>query len=178
MGAKAKVAIVVLLLVIVVLAVWQYTSPAELPVVGSKYTSQPSYTNRGSWIILENLSYGRAYIAFSIANVSYPRTFLQTYYTLTMSNLNQTLTSSFVKGVGLRVTSVNILDNYDGSVSKWGLSANPSDAVQASGIFNFKTSAVHQLRFTITYQLYNLLIIGSVPDKTLTNAFNITQNVL
>src|ERR1700751_964348 len=117
MGAKAKIAIVVLLLIIVVLAVWQYTSPSQLPVVGNKYTSQPSYTNRGSWTILENLSYGRADIAFSIANVSYPRTFLQTYYTLTISNLNQTLTGSYVKGVGLRVTSVNILDNYDGSVS-------------------------------------------------------------
>jgi hypothetical protein len=178
MGAKTKIAVIVLLLVIVILAVWQFTSPAQLPSVGYKYTSQPIYTNRGNWILLENMSYGRAYIAFSIANASYPRTTLQTYYTLTISNVNQTITSTYVKGFGIRVTSITIQDNYDGSTSKWGIADNFTDAIQASGVFNFQTSALHELRFTITYQLYDLLPIGSIPDKTLANSFNITQNVV
>lgn len=177
MGAKAKIAIVFLLLVIVVLAIWQFTSPAQLPVVGYKYTSLPIYTNRGNWILLENMSYGRAYIAFSIANSSYPRTTLQTYYTLTISNVNQTITSTYVKGFGLRVTSITVEDNYDGSTSKWGIAANVTGAIQANGVFNFRTSAVHDLRFTISYQLYDLLLLGSIPDKTLVDSFNITQNV-
>jgi len=92
MGPKAKIAIMILLIIIVIVAVWQFTSPQQLPSVGDKYTSQPVYTNRGTWIILENMSYGRAYVAFSIANQSYPRTGLQTYYTLTISNLNQSTT--------------------------------------------------------------------------------------
>jgi hypothetical protein len=178
MGAKAKIVLLVLLLAIVIVGVWQFTSPAQLPAVGDKYTSQPIYTNRGTWIILENMSYGRAYIAFSIANVSYPRTTLPTYYTLTISNLNQTVTSTYVKGFGLRVTSVTMQDNYDGSTSKWGIGDNLTDAVQATGMFNFQTSAAHELRITVTYQLYDLLIIGSIPDKTLTDSFNITQNVV
>jgi len=178
MGAKAKIAIVVLLLIIVVLALWQFTSPAQLPVVGTKYTSQPIYTNRGSWIILENMSYGRAYIAFSIANTSFPRTILQTHYQLTISNMNQTVTNSLIKGFGMRLTSVTMQDNYNGSSSKWGIADNVTDSIQASGVFNFQTSGIQVLRFTITYQLYDLLPIGSIPDKTLTDSFNATQNVL
>jgi hypothetical protein len=178
MGVKAKIAIVVLLLVIVIVAVWQFTSPAQLPVVGDKYTSQPSYSNRGSWTILENMSYGRAYFAFSIANTSYPRTTLPTYYELTISNLNQTITNSLIKGFGVRVTTITLQDNLDGSTSKWGISDNITDAVQADGVFNFHTSARHELRFTVTYQLYDLLLVGSIPDKTLTDSFNATQNVL
>ncbi len=178
MGAKAKIAIMVILLIIVIIAVWQFTSPPVLPPVGPKYTSQPIYANRGTWIILENMSYGRAYLAFSIANVSYPRTTLQTYYTLTISNLNQTITSSYVRGFGLRITSISLEDNYDGSTSKWGIGNNLTDAIQATGVFNFQTSALHELRLTVAYQLYNLLQIGSIPDKTLNNSFNITQNVV
>jgi hypothetical protein len=178
MGAKAKIALVVVLLVIVIVAVWQFTSPAQLLAVGDKYTSQHTYTNRGTWTVLENMSYGRAYIAFSIANVSYPRTTLPTYYTLTISNVNQTVTNTIVKGFGLRVTSVTIQDNYDGATSKWGIADNLTDAIQANGVFNFRTSAVHELRITITYQLYDLLIIGSIPDKTLAESFNFTQNVV
>jgi hypothetical protein len=178
MGAKAKVAISMILIIIVILAVWQFTSPALLPPVGNKYTSQPIYANRGSWIILENMSDGRAYIAFSIANVSYPRTGLQTYYTITVSNINQTITSSYTKGFGLRIISINMQDNYDGSTSKWGIGNNLTDAIQATGLFNFRTSATHEIRFTVNYQLYNLLQIGSIPDKTLNSSFNITQYVL
>lgn len=178
MGAKAKIVIMVLLLIIVIIAVWQFASPARLPPVGNKYTSQPMYTNRGTWIILENMSDGRAYLAFSIANVSYPRAGMQTSYTLTISNLNETVTGSYVKGFGLRITSISMQDNYDGSTSKWGISSSLTDAIQADGVFNFQTSTVHELRLTVTYQLYNLLLIGSVPDKTLNSSFNITQSVL
>src|SRR6266705_5018825 len=163
MGPKAKIAIIILLIIIVVVAVWQFTSPQQLPPVGDKYTSLPVYTNRGTWIILENMSYGRAYVAFSIANQSYPRTGLQTYYTLTISNLNQSTTESFVKGFGMRVTSITMQDNYDGSTSKWGIGNNLTAAVQATGVFNFQTSAVHRIRVTVTYQLYDLLLLGSVP---------------
>jgi hypothetical protein len=177
MGAKAKIAITILLLVIVILAVWQFTNPQQLPPVGAKYTSQPVYTNRGTWVILENMSYGRAYLAFSLANESYPRTTVQTFYTLTISNLNQSITQSYVKGFGLRVNSITMQDNYDGSTSQWGLGSNLADAIQATGVFNFRTSAVHELRVTVTYQLYDLLLLGSIPDKTLNDSFNITQTV-
>jgi len=178
MGPKAKIAIIILLIIIVVVAVWQFTSPQQLPPVGDKYTSQPVYTNRGTWIILENMSYGRAYIAFSIANQSYPRTGLQTYYTLTISNLNQSTTESFVKGFGLRVTSITMQDNYDGSRSTWGIGNNLTDAVQATGVFSFQTSALHKLRITVTYQLYDLLRMGSISHKTHIDSFNITQTVV
>ncbi|HEX9197230.1 MAG TPA: hypothetical protein VF906_05490 [Candidatus Bathyarchaeia archaeon] len=178
MGPRAKIAITILLIIIVITALWQFTSPQQLPPAGDKYTSQPIYTNRGTWIILENMSHGRAYIAFSIANQSYPRTGLQTYYTLTISNLNQSITESFVKGFGLRVTAITMQDNYDGSTSKWGIGSNLTDAIQATGVFNFQTSALHKLRITVTYQLYNLLLLGSIPDKTRSDSFKITQNVV
>jgi len=178
MGAKAKIALVVLLVIVLIFVLWQFTSPTQLPVVGTEYVSQPVYTNRGSWIVLESMSYGKAYIAFSIANTSYPRTTLQTHYLLTISNVNETISNPLVKGFSLRVTSVNMQDNYDGSSSKWGVADNVTDSIQVAGVFNFQTSAVHELRFTITYQLYDLLPIGSIPDKTMTNSFNVTQNVV
>ncbi len=178
MGARAKIAIAVLLVIIVVLALWQFTSPAQLPPVGNKYASQSVYTNRGTWTILENMSDGHAYLAFSIANASYPRTGTQTFYTLTISNLNQTVTASYAKGFGLRIVSVTIQDSIDGSKSSWGIGSNLTDAVQADGLFSFQTSAVHNLRFTVTYQLYDLLLIGSIPEKTRSDSFNITQYVL
>ena len=103
------------------------------------------------------MSYGRAYVAFSIAKQSYPRTGLQTYYNLTISNLNQSVTGSFVKGFGLRVTAITMQDNYDGSTSTWGIGDSLTDAVQVTGVFNFQTSALHKLRITVTYQLYDLL---------------------
>ena len=79
MGPKAKIAITILLIIVVIIAVWQFTSPHQLSPIGDKHTSQLIYTNRETWIILENMSYGRAYVAFSIAKQSYPRTGLQTY---------------------------------------------------------------------------------------------------
>ena len=124
------------------------------------------------------MSYGGAYTAFSIANQSYPRTGLQTYYTLTINNLNQSTTESFVKGFGMHVTSITMQDNYDGSTSKWGIGNDLTDAVQVAGVFNFQTSAVHEIRITVTYQLYDLLLLGSVSDNTHVDSFNITQNVV
>lgn len=178
MGSKAKIAIVALLIIVVILAVWQFTSPHQLPPVGTKYMQQSSHVNRGAWTILENMSDGHAYFAFSIANESYPRAGVQTYYTLTISNINQTISAGYVKGFGLRVESMQIQDSIDGSVSNWGIGSNVTDAVQVNGLFNFRTSATHHLRFTVTYQLYDLLPIGSLQDKTLNNSFNITQTVL
>ncbi|HYY90707.1 MAG TPA: hypothetical protein VE955_01825 [Candidatus Dormibacteraeota bacterium] len=177
MEAKAKIATMVILIIIVIIAVWQFTSPPILPPVGSKYTSQSIYANRGTFTVLENMSDGRAYIAFSIANVSYPSTTLQTYYTITISNLNQTITGAYVRGFGLRVLSIIMRDNYDGSTSQWGIGTTLTDAIQANGVFSFRTSALHQISFTLTYQLYNILPVGSTPDKTLSDSFNVTQNV-
>ncbi len=178
MGTKGKVVVVVLLIIVVILAVWQFTSPHQLPPVGTKYTQQAIYTNRGTWIIFENMSDGQAYLGFSIANESYPRAGMQTYYTLTISNINQTISNSYVKGFGLRIDSMGIQDNIDGSTSNWGIGSNVTDAIQANGLFNFRTSATHELRFTVSYQLYDLLPIGSLPDKMISNSFNITQSVL
>lgn len=180
MGSKSKTALVTTLITIVLLAVWQYTSPAQLPPVGNKYISQSMYTNRGTWIVLENMSNGRAFLAFSIANASFPRagTGIQTFYTFVISNLNQTITTSYAKGFGLRITRISIQDSLDGSSSSWGIGSGLNDAVLANGLFTFQTSAVHKLRFTVSYQLYDLIIIGYTPDKILNDSFNITQTVL
>ena len=178
MGAKAKVMALVLLIIIVALALWQFTSPMMLPVVGTRYSANTAYSNRGTWIIQQNMSYAKSFLAISIANLTYPKTTFPTEYSLVISNMNQTLTNTLVKGLGVKVTSLGILDNYDGSTSKWGISMNITDAVQATGIFNFHTSTMHELRITVSYQLYDLLIIGSIPDKTITQSFNITQTVL
>jgi hypothetical protein len=71
-----------------------------------------------------------------------------------------------------------VQDNYDGSTSLWAPSADLLDAVQALTIFNFRTSANHQLRFTVSYELYEILFLGSLLDHSTTQSFNITQNVL
>jgi len=96
---------------------------------------------------------------------------------LTVTNLNQSITGSFVKGFGLRVTAITMQDNYDGSTSTWGIGDSLTDAVQVTGVFNFQTSALHKLRITGTYQLYDLLPLGSIPDKTRNDSFNITQTL-
>ena len=96
---------------------------------------------------------------------------------MTISNLNQSITGSFVKGFGLRVTAITMQDNYDGSTSTWGIGDSLTDAVQVTGVFNFQTSALHKLRITVTYQLYDLLSLGSIPDKTRNDSFNITQTL-
>ena len=117
-------------------------------------------------------------MAISISNVTFPRTGIGTDYSLLVSNVNQTITNSIVKGFGVRVTGMNIQDSVDGSTSTWGNGNAVSDAVQATSIFFFRTSTNHMLRFTVTFQIYDLLPLGSIPDQTVTSSFNITQTVL
>ena len=182
MSARAKVIVLILLITIGALAVWQFTSPPLLSPVGTKYTSQQLYNNHGTWIIPENVSNGRLHLAFSIGNRTYPKTTFSTEYSLVMNILNQTITTSYVRGFGVRVTSLSIQDNYDGSSTKWGIGIGPDptppDAVTVIGTFDFHTSAVHQLRFTLSFQLYDLLPLGYLPDKMITDSFNITQTVV
>jgi len=178
MGPRGKVLTSLLLIVVVILAVWQFTSPVLIPSVGTKYLSSQLYASRGSWVLLEVSGYGRIFLAFAIANLTYPRTTLPTSYSLIISKVNETSPSSYARGLTLKITAVRIQDNYDGSISSWAPSGNFPDAVQATTLFNFKTSANHQLKFTITYQLYEILILGSLVDHSTTQTFNITQNVV
>ncbi len=178
MGPRGKILTSLLLIIIVILAVWQLTSPALIPSVGTKYLSSTQYANRGSWVLLEVSSYGRIFLVFSIANLTYPRTTLQTSYSIIVSKVNETALPSYIRGFTLKLTALHIQDNYDGSTSAWVPSGNFPDAVQATTLFNFKTSANHQLRFTVSYQLYEILIIGSLVDHSATQSFNITQNVV
>jgi hypothetical protein len=78
MGPGGKILTSLLLIIIVIVAVWQFTSPALIPSVGTKYLSSTQYANRGSWVLMEVSSYGEVFLVFSIANLTYPRTTLQT----------------------------------------------------------------------------------------------------
>jgi hypothetical protein len=178
MGPRGKVLTALLLIIVVILAVWQFTSPALIPSVGTKYLSSTQYANRGSWVSLEVSGYGKVFLAFSIANMTFPRTTLPTSYSVIISKVNETTPSSYARGFTLKITSLRIQDNYDGSISSWAPSGNFPDAAQATTLFNFKTSANHQLKFSVSYQLYEILIIGSLLDHSSTQAFNITQNVV
>jgi hypothetical protein len=178
MGPRGKILTSILLVIIVIIALWQFSSPALIPSVGTKYVSSVQYASRGSWVLLEVSSYGKLFLVFSIANLTYPRTTLQTSYSIIVSKVNETALPSYIRGFTLKITTLKIQDNYDGSTSLWAPSANFPDAVQATTIFNFKTSANHQLRFTISYQLYEILFIGSFADHSATQSFNITQNVV
>jgi hypothetical protein len=178
MGPRGKILTSILLIIIVIIALWQFTSPALIPPVGTKYISSTQYANRGSWVILEVSSYGKVFLVFSLANLTYPRTTLQTSYSVIISKVNETALPSYIRGFTLKVTALRIQDTYDGSTSSWAPSGDFPDAVQVISIFNFKTSANHQLRFTISYQLYEILFIGSLTDHSATQSFNITQNVV
>jgi hypothetical protein len=178
MGPRAKILISIFLIIIVILAVWQLTRPRLIPSVGTKYLSLAQYANRGSWVLLEISSHGRVFLAFSIANLTYPRTRVQTSYSFMISKVNETAPSSYTRGFTLKITALHVQDNYDGSTSLWAASADLPDAVQAVTIFNFKTSASHQLRFMVSYELYEILFIGSLLDHSATQSFNITQNVV
>jgi hypothetical protein len=178
MGPRGKILTSLLLIIIVIIAVWQFTSPALIPTVGTKYLSSTQYANRGSWTILEVSGYGKVLLAFSIANTTYPRTTLPTSYSVIVSKVNETALPSYIRGFTVKLTALQIQDNYDGSTSAWAPSGNFPDAAQATTLFNFKTSANHQLKFTISYQLYEILFIGSLVDHPATQSFNITQNVV
>ena len=137
------------------------------------------YARCGSWVLLEVSGYGRVFLTFSIANLTYPRTTLPTSYSLIISKVNETTPASYARGLTLKIPALHIQDNYDGSISTAGRpSGNFPDAVQATTLYNLKTSANHQLRFTISYQLYEILILGSLLDHSATQGFNITQNVV
>ena len=163
---------------VVILAVWQLTSPRLIPSVGTKYLSSAQYANRGSWVLLESYSPGRVFLAFSIANLTHPRTPLQTTYSLIISKVNETAPSSYARGFSLKITALHFQDSHDASTSLWAPSADLPDVVQALTIFNFKTSANHQLRFTVSYELYEILVLGSLLDHSATQSFNVTQNVV
>jgi hypothetical protein len=178
MGPRGKILTSLLLIIIVVLAVWQFASPALIPSVGTKYFASTLYANRGSWIVLEVSGYGKVFLAFSIANLTYPRTTLPTSYSLIVSKVNETVLPSYIRGFTVKLTALHVQDNYDGSTSAWAPSGNFPGAAQATTLFNFQTSANHQLRFTISYQLYEILFIGSLIDHSTTRSFNITQNVV
>jgi hypothetical protein len=178
MGPRGKILTSILLIIIVIIAVWQFSSPAMIPSVGTKYLSSAQYANRGSWTVLEVSGYGKVFLAFSIANLTYPRTTLPTSYSLIVSKVNETVLRSYIRGFTAKLTALHIQDNYDGYTSAWAPSGNFPDAAQATTLFNFKTSANHQLRFTISYQLYEILFIGSLIDHSTTQSFNITQNVV
>ena len=178
MGPRGKILTSLLLIIIVIIAVWQFTSPALIPSVGTKYLSSTQYANRGSWVVLEVSGYGKAFLAFSISNMTYPRTTLPASYSVIVSKINETALPSYIRGFTVKLTGLHIQDNYDGSTSAWAPSGNFPDAAQATTLFNFKTSANHQLKFTISYQLYEILFIGSLVDHSATQSFNITQNVV
>jgi hypothetical protein len=177
MGPRGKVLTSLLLVVIVIIAVWQFQSPALIPSVGTKYVSSTQYANRGSWIVLEPCHNGKMLLAFSIANITYPRTTLPTSYSMIVSKVNETSLPSYVRGYTVKLTSLRIQDNYDGSTTAWAPTSGP-DAAQATSLFNFQTSANHQLKFTISYQVYEILLVGSLLDHSATQSFNITQNVV
>ncbi len=178
MGPRGKILASFLLIIVVIIAVWQFTTPILIPSVGTKYLSSTQYANRGSWVLLEVSGFGKVFLAFSIANLTYPRTTLPTVYSLIVSKLNETVLPSYIRGFTVKLTALHIQDNYDGSTSAWAPSGNFPEAAQATTLFNFQTSANHQLRFTISYQLYEILFIGSLIDHSTTRSFNITQNVV
>jgi hypothetical protein len=178
MGPRGKVLTALLLIIVVILSVWQFTSPGLIPSVGTRYLSSPQYASCGSWVLLEVSGYGRVFLAFSIANLTYPRTTLPTSYSVIISKVNETAPASYARGLTLKITSLRIQDNYDGSISSWAPTGSFPDAVQATTLYNFKTSASHQLKFTVSYQLYEILVLGSLVDHSATQAFNITQNVV
>jgi hypothetical protein len=178
MDSRGKILTSLFLIIIVIIAVWQLTSPALIPSVGTKYLSSRQYANRGSWVVLEVSGYGKVFLAFSIANLTYPRTTLPTSYSIVVSKVNETSLPSYIRGFTVKLTGLLIQDNYDGSTSAWARSGDFPDAAQATTIFNFKTSANHQIMITISYQLYEILFIGSFLDRSATQSFNITQNVV
>ena len=182
MGPKAKIGISILLITIVALGVWQFSSPPGIPVVGTKYLLPVLPSHQGSWSVLEKASSGSLFLVFTIQNLTYAREALSTTYSVIISKLNQTINGSLVRSFSLRVTGVTILDNYDGSSRGFDAHRSVSDAVQVTSLFTFKTpndpAYPHQLRFTIDYDLYDLYFLGYSVDHSQNRSFNITQNIL
>ncbi len=174
MGARAKITISILLVIILGIALWQFRAPALIPQVGQKYANSATYSSRGSWAFLERTAFGNVFMIFSIANLTYPQVTLPpTIYSLVISNDNQTVSNSFVRGFGVRVTTLAVQDNYDGSTRVTG-DNNLADAVQVVSNLNLKTSGLHQLRFTVTYEVINIFLLGYSNDHSMTRSFNVT----
>ncbi len=178
MGPKAKIAISAVLIVIVGLAVWQLTSPPAMPSVGEKYVQTGPLSKGGSWIEFEKLGSGSIFLGFSIANLTYAREALSTTYSVVISKVNETIASSYVRSFTVRVTSLTIQDNYDGKSSGYDTTGLLHDAVQVTGLFDFVTPANHEVRFTVGYDLVNLLVLGYTVDHSQTRSFNVTQNII
>ena len=122
MEVRAKVSLAILLAVVLILGLWQLSSPTALPTVGTKYVSTGPYSRLGSWTVQEALSAGQVVLAFSVTNVIFPRTSLSTTYSVVISKVSETVTSLYVRSLSLRVTSLTIEDNYDGLTTSWGKS--------------------------------------------------------
>ncbi len=179
MGPKAKIGISAILIVIVALAVWQLTSPPAMPVVGTKYAQRGQFSNRGFWVEFEKAGSGSLFLGFSIANLTYAREASPpTTYSIVISKLNETINSSFVKSFSVRVTGLIIEDNYNGKSTGFDAASSLNDAVQVTSLFTFLTPADHEVRFTVSYDVYNLLFFGYTVDHSQTRSFNITQNIL
>jgi len=179
MGPRAKVGISIILVVIVALALWQFSSPPQLPVAGAKYLLAEQPSHHGSWTLLEKAGSGSLFLGFLISNITYARQGFSTTYSVVISKVNETVSSSFVKSFSLRVTGLTIDDNYDGTSTGFDKMNPLNDAVQVTGLFDFRTGGTeHMLRFTIKYDVYNLLVFGYTVDHSSTRAFNITQNIL
>ena len=178
MGPRGKILTSILLIIVVLIALWQFTSPVLIPSVGTKYLSSAQYASRGSWAAQELTSYGKLNLGFSIANLTSSGTNFQTSYSLIISKLNETGFPSYMRGFTVRITSLRIQDNFDGSTSAWAYTDNFPDAAQATAIFNFKTSANHKMMFTVTYSIHEILLVGSLADRSVSRSYNITQNVI
>ncbi|HZY94535.1 MAG TPA: hypothetical protein VFE98_06700 [Candidatus Bathyarchaeia archaeon] len=72
---------------------------------------------------------------------------------------------------------MTIQDNYNASSTTSG-TGGLTDAAQVTSQINLQTSATHQLRFTINYQLNNIFLLGYSLDHSTTRSFNITQIVI
>src|SRR6266568_3038852 len=59
MGPRGKILASFLLIIVVIIAVWQFTTPVLIPPVGTKYLSSTQYANRGSWVVLEVSGFGK-----------------------------------------------------------------------------------------------------------------------
>ena len=177
MEARAKITISILLIIVLGIALWQLTASALMPQVGQKYAKSATYSSRGSWALLERTAYGSIFLAFSIANLTYPQVTLPpTIYSLVISNDNQTVSNSFVRGFGVRATTLTVQDIFDGSTRVTG-DNNLADAVQVVSNLNLRTSGLHQIRFTVTYEVINIFLVGYSNDHSMTRSFNITQAV-
>jgi hypothetical protein len=182
MGPRGKIIITIILIIIVALGVWQLTSPLSIPSVGTKYLPATLASHQASYMEDERTGTGTLFLGISISNITYAREALSTSYSIVISKINQTINSNIVRSYTVKVTSLTILDNYDGTSTGFDAHSNLTDAVQVLAPFTFSTpndpSAPHQLRFTMTYDVYNLYFFGYSVDHSQTRALNTTQNIL